>query len=275
MLTAVASYLDIRSQNGDWLLRVDDLDEQRGSRSTALYILDVLERHGLASDRACVWQSDRKQMYAQALETLRRHKWVFECTCSRKQLAGEQLYPGTCRDAGIVPGTGRSTRFVAPDAEMHIRDDVQGKYSQNLATDCGDFVVYRRDGVAAYHLATVLDDADMGVTRVVRGADLLDSTPRQVALSQALGLPTPSFAHIPVLLDPEGRKSSKSLSSTPVDALTDFDVKCNLHWCLQLLGLSTPPIRAHSVESLLHWAAQRFDISAMPSQPVRSDFVCL
>ena len=254
---------------------MDDLDEQRSSRDAALDILETLERHGLVSDGPCVWQSDRTELYSRARENLRSRGKVFECTCSRKQIAGAATYPGTCREAGIAPGPDRSTRFIATDTRIRIEDQVQGHFSENLAHKCGDFVIYRRDGAAAYHLATVVDDADMGITRVVRGADLLASTPRQVALCQALGLHIPEFAHIPVLLDAQGRKVSKRLSSTPVDALNELQVKCNLLWCFEFLGLPTPRLGSHLAKSLLHWAAKRFRIGAVPRVPVRSDFVCL
>ncbi len=135
--------------------------------------------------------------------------------------------------------------------------------------------MYRRDSVTAYHLATVVDDADMGVTRVVRGADLIKSTPRQIALAEALGNRLPSFAHIPLVLDGQMRKASKNLATTPVEALCDDQVKCNLAWCLELLGMQTPSLHGHSPSSLLDWARKRFRIDQVPALPARSDFLCL
>ena len=275
LLTAVASYLDIKSQGGRWLLRMDDLDPRRSSYESAHDILEVLQRHGLESDAPCVWQGERGPIYADALASLREINQAFECTCTRKKLKGHRIYPGTCRDLAIPPGPNRSTRFNAPAIKITVEDAVQGSIQEHLASDCGDFVVFRRDGVAAYHLATVVDDAQMGVTRVLRGADLLASAPRQVALARALGLSVPSFAHIPVVLDARKRKASKSLAATPVQALSQMEVKRNLAWCMQLLGLSTPRLGFHSPESLLDWASERFCLDQVPSVTVRSDFLCL
>ena len=275
LLTAVASFLDIKSKGGRWLLRMDDLDPRRSSLESACAILETLERHGLRSDAPCVWQSERVPLYADALASLRRSRQVFQCTCTRKKLKGHRIYLGTCRNRAIPLGSNQSTRFVAPATKITVEDAVQGEFQEDLATDCGDFVVFRRDGVVAYHLATVVDDADMGVTRVLRGADLLTSTPRQVALARALGLSVPSFAHVPVILDANKRKASKSLAATPVRALSDVEVKCNLAWCMQLLGMSTPRLDSHSPDSLLDWASKRFCLSQIPTVKVRSDFLCL
>lgn len=275
LLAALASYLDIKSRGGRWLLRMDDLDPHRTSRKIGLNIIETLASHGLASDAPCVWQSERQELYARALATLRTRGLVFECLCSRKQITGAPIYPGTCREAGVPCGPERSTRFLAPSTRISIADEVQGTFTQNLAEDCGDFIVFRRDRVAAYHLATVVDDADMAVTRVVRGADLLASTPRQVGLCQALGFAPPDFAHIPVLLDAENRKASKRLASTPVGGRLELELKCNLAWCMELLGLRTPQIREHSAESLLDWAVKHFHRDLIPRQAICSDFICL
>ena len=282
LLTAVASYLDIKSKGGRWLLRIDDLDTARTSRAQALDILDLLECHGLVSDITPVWQSERESLYREAIARLRQARQVFQCTCSRKTLAPTGvypgIYPGTCRHANLPLARDQSTRFMVPQAEVCFDDEVQGRYCESLAKSCGDFVVVRRDGFVAYHLATVVDDADLGVTRVVRGADLLASTPRQIALARALALPVPSFAHLPVLLDAQGRKASKRLASTPLGqapSLAMSEVKRNLAACMQLLGLSTPRLAAHSPVSLLDWASERFELSRVPSEHTRSDFSCL
>ena len=275
LLTAVASYLDIKSKGGLWLVRIDDLDRARTSRAHALDILDVLARHGLVSDTPAVWQSQRAPLYADAVKRLAEAGQVFQCTCSRKTLEGSSVYPGTCREAGIAAAAGQSTRFMVPQAEVCVDDEVQGKFCQALAEVCGDFVVVRRDGFVAYHLATVVDDADLGVTRVVRGADLLASTPRQIALARALALPVPSFAHVPVVLDGDGRKASKSLASTALDATSPMHATQNLAACMQLLGLATPRLARHRPESLLRWAIKRFEVGRLPSIHARSDFFCL
>jgi len=275
LLTAVASYLDIKSKGGVWLLRIDDLDSTRTNREHAIDILNVLSRHGLSSDAPAVWQSERAALYSRAIERLRREAKIYQCSCSRKMLKGVATYPGTCREARIQVAANQSTRFVVPQQEVCVEDEVQGRYCERLAASCGDFVVVRRDGFVAYHLATVLDDADMHVTRVVRGADLLASAPRQIALATALGLRVPSFAHVPVVLDTRGHKASKSLASTPLDAISDFEIKQNLAACMQLLGLSPPRLAQHSPGSLLDWASKRFTLRRVPSVLTRSDFACL
>lgn len=275
LLTAVASYLDIKSQGGRWLLRMDNLDPRRSRLESARAIVETLERHGLFSDAPCVWQSERGCLYAEALASLRKSGQVFQCTCTRKKLVGHRIYPGICRNAAIPVGANQSTRFIAPATKISIEDAIQGSLEEHPASGCGDFVVFRRDGVTAYHLATVVDDADMGITRVLRGADLFASTPRQVALAQALGYSVPSFAHVPVVLDARKRKASKSLAATPVQALSDLQVKCNLAWCMQLLGMSTPRLEAHSPDSLLDWASKRFQLDQVPRVALRSDFLCL
>ncbi|MCY4040409.1 MAG: tRNA glutamyl-Q(34) synthetase GluQRS [Gammaproteobacteria bacterium] len=275
LLTAVASFLDSKSHGGRWLLRIDDLDRTRSDRKHATDIIEILARHGLESDEPPIWQSEREELYARAIRTLRSAHRVYQCICSRKTLWGFSTYPGTCRQARHAPSANQSTRFIVPPGEVCVEDEIQGRYCEDLSTSCGDFVVVRRDGFIAYHLATVLDDADMHVTHVVRGADLLTSTPRQVALAEALGLRAPSFAHIPVVLDTSGHKASKSLASTPINALSEHDVKQHLSTCMQLLGLLPPKLSEHSPESLLAWASARFTLRRLPAQLTRSDFVCL
>ncbi len=275
LLTAVASFLDIKSRGGAWLLRIDDLDSARTDRKHAADIINMLARHGLKSDSPPIWQSEREALYARAIRRLRRSHQVYQCICSRKTLHGIGAYPGTCRQAGIEVAANQCTRFVVQKREISVEDEVQGRYAEDLTMTCGDFVVVRRDGFVAYHLATVLDDADMKVTRVVRGADLLASTPRQIALAKSLRLSVPSFAHMPVMLDGSGRKASKRLASTPLGALSDRDVKQHLATCLQLLGLIPPKHCGHSPEALLDWACARFTLRAVPPVLARSDFVCL
>ena len=275
LLTAVASYLDIKSKDGTWLVRIDDLDESRTNRELALGIIEMLERHGLTSDAPPVWQSERGELYADAINRLRASGHLFQCACSRKSLRGLTIYPGTCRYANLRVAAQQSTRFIVPNRDIRFEDEVQGGIYEHLTETCGDFVVIRRDGFVAYHLATVVDDADLSVSHVVRGADLLVSTARQISLANALDVAVPNFAHLPVVLDREGRKASKSLAATPVSAITDTEANRNLAACMQLLGLNTPRLSQHSPESLLDWARRRFELRRIPRVQTRSDFLCL
>jgi glutamyl-Q tRNA(Asp) synthetase len=235
LVAAVASYADARAAGGSWLLRIEDVDEPRSVNGAAEAIVRTLAAHGFAWDGPVVRQSQRTARYAAALATLQEQGQVYACACTRRELAtaplchGERVYPGTCR-AGIPPHAAarrqRSLRVRVPDVTIAFTDRVQGEQRQDLAREAGDFVLRRADGWFAYQLAVVVDDGDAGVTHVVRGADLLASTPRQIFLQQALHLPTPSYLHVPVVTGPDGQKLSKqngarALRGDPVHALLD------------------------------------------------------
>jgi glutamyl-Q tRNA(Asp) synthetase len=219
-LAALASWLDARASGGRWLVRIEDLDRPRERPGAADAILRTLARLGLEWDGEVVYQSRRAAHYEAALERL--HASTYWCGCSRREIAdsslrlaadGAQVYPGTCR-AGIAAGKVRRALRVrtGPEAVAFV-DRVQGLQEQVLERDVGDFVLLRADGQFAYQFAVVVDDALQQVTDVVRGADLLDSTPRQIHLQRLLGLPTPRYLHIPVALDEGGNKLSKQLGS--------------------------------------------------------------
>ncbi|MEA3192031.1 MAG: glutamyl-Q tRNA(Asp) synthetase [Betaproteobacteria bacterium] len=214
LVAALASWLDARAAGGRWLVRIEDLDEPRVQRGAADGILRTLERLGLYWDAEVVFQSRRTALYEQALTRL---EGTYLCGCSRREIAdsavslaadGAQVYPGTCR-AGLAQGrTARALR-IRVAGTVSLVDRAQGPLNQDLERQVGDFVLRRADGQFAYQLAVVVDDADQGVTDVVRGADLLDSTPRQIYLQRLLGLPTPRYLHVPVAVDPRGEKLSK------------------------------------------------------------------
>lgn len=224
LIAAVASFTDARAASGTWLVRMEDLDRPREIPGSARQILDTLAAFGLHWDGAVIYQSTRAEAYEAALSRLAESDLIYPCACSRSQVASAgrpgpegPVYPGTCR-SGLPPGRPqRALRLRTEGPEIHFRDQIQGPQAQVVAESVGDFVVRRADGIHAYHLAVVLDDAWQGITQVVRGADLLASTPRQILLQRALGLPTPAYAHIPLALGPDGRKLSKSLASAPVD----------------------------------------------------------
>ena len=226
LVAALASYLDARAHHGIWLVRIEDIDEGRSVPGAAGEILDLLHRLGMESDREVVWQSRRKHLYEAAYDRLAGH--VYPCGCNRREIAdsrlgfapdGAAIYPGTCRH-GLAPGRSpRSLRLRVPEAGDDVitfQDRVAGVVTQRLASESGDFVLKRADGYWAYQLAVVVDDAEQGVTDVVRGADLLDSTPRQIFLQRLLNVPTPRYLHVPVVRNANGEKLSKQTGALAV-----------------------------------------------------------
>jgi glutamyl-Q tRNA(Asp) synthetase len=230
LVAALASYLDAKVHCGQWLLRIEDIDEGRSVAGAADTMLDLLRTLGMQWDGDVVWQSRRKHLYQAAAERLREH--AYPCGCNRREIAdsrlglapdGAAIYPGTCRD-GLAPGrTERSLRVRVPpalnDADLVAFDDrFAAHVSQRLDSESGDFVLKRADGFWAYQLAVVVDDAEQGVTDVVRGADLLDSTPRQIYLQRLLHVPTPRYLHVPVVRNASGEKLSKQTGAMAVKA---------------------------------------------------------
>jgi glutamyl-Q tRNA(Asp) synthetase len=228
LVAAVASYLDARYHGGAWLVRIEDIDEGRSVPGAAEGILALLDALGMHADGEVVWQSRRKHLYQAAAERIAAH--TYPCGCNRREIAdsrlgvgpdGAAIYPGTCRH-GLAPGRSmRSLRLCVPDPggdEVRFSDRFAGLVTQHLARDSGDFVLKRADGFWAYQLAVVVDDAEQGVTDVVRGADLLDSTPRQIYLQRLLGVPTPRYLHVPVVRNADGEKLSKQTGAVAVSA---------------------------------------------------------
>ena len=224
LIAAVGSYLDAKHQHGTWLVRMEDLDTPRCVPGAAQDILHTLAAFGLVSDEPVLYQSQRSAAYESALQRLRARDASYPCGCTRKEIADSALhgidgpvYPGTCRD-GLPPGrAGRAWRVRTDDQPIAYEDALQGHQSQRLCSAIGDFVVKRADGLFAYQLAVVVDDAAQGITHVVRGADLLDSTPRQIHLQRLLGLPTPHYMHLPVAVNAAGEKLSKQTLAQAVD----------------------------------------------------------
>ena len=225
LVAALGSRVLARRAGGRWLVRMEDLDAARVVEGAAEEILKTLRVYGLTWDGEVVYQSQRIALYEHALDALRAKGLVYDCACSRAELqraasapvGQEAVYPGTCRD-GIPPGrVARAVRFRVPEGVIGFHDLLVGYVEENVARETGDFIVKRADGVFAYQLAVVVDDAEQGITQVVRGADLLSSTPRQIALQRALGLPTPEYAHVPLALNPDGTKISKRDGAVPLD----------------------------------------------------------
>jgi glutamyl-Q tRNA(Asp) synthetase len=226
LIAAVASYADALAHRGQWLVRIEDVDLPRARADAERDILDTLERYGFAWDGPVIRQSQRAARYAEALARLIARGVAYACCCTRRELestprgpGGERVYPGTCRHGMPADRADRAARAwrVAVGAEVvAFEDRLQGAQVQDLARDVGDFVVKRADGLFAYQLAVVVDDADCAITDVVRGADLLMSTPRQIHLQRCLGLPVPRYLHVPVAVDARGEKLSKQTRATPL-----------------------------------------------------------
>jgi glutamyl-Q tRNA(Asp) synthetase len=224
LVAALASCLDARSHGGEWQVRIEDVDRTREVPGAADAQLATLEALGFAWDGNVVRQSARPERYDAALQALARAGRTYVCACSRRQIAAAGrpgadgwIYPGTCRERGLEDGPHRAVRLRTDDAPVVFVDRVYGDIRCDVERELGDFVVRRADGQHAYQLAVVVDDADQGVTHVVRGADLLLSTPRQILLQRLLGLPSPAYAHVPVALGPDGRKLSKQDAAHPIE----------------------------------------------------------
>jgi glutamyl-Q tRNA(Asp) synthetase len=266
LVAAVGSWLYARAEGGRWLVRVEDIDTPRVIPGSAEEILSALERYGLDWDGEVVWQSERTALYEQALHDLRAKGLVYDCACSRADLqraasaplGREPVYPGTCRD-GIAEGkTARAIRFRVPDEIIAFDDLVVGLQQEHVGERTGDFVVRRADGLFAYQLAVVVDDADQGVTQVVRGADLLASTPRQIALQRALGYPTPQYAHLPLVVNADGSKLGKRDGALPLPTLDDARVRDTLRLALQHLGVQIEGTAQGSPREMLELALWAF-----------------
>ncbi len=216
LLAAMASYADARAHNGQWLLRIDDIDQARVVPDSAEHIIRTLEQLGFEWDESIYYQSRHIRDYRQALEVLHEQNLIYPCFCSRKQIkscSDNGIYPGICR---LNNQAGQTTedkeyaiRIKVPDKVLSFKDQIQGNYNQQLAKEVGDFIIYRRDKVFTYQLSIVVDEYLSNITHIVRGYDLLDSTPRQIYLQQLLGFPTPVYAHIPLAVTPEQLKLSK------------------------------------------------------------------
>lgn len=266
LMAAVGSYLEARTQGGHWLLRMEDLDPPREMPGAADGILRDLETLGFKWDGPVLYQSRRREAYEEALDRLGTH--VFPCACSRSEIADSAVagiegpvYPGTCR-GGLPPGkAARAFRVRVQAGDIGFEDALQGPILQDLERDVGDFVVRRADGCHAYQLAVVVDDAAQGVTHVVRGADLLLSTPRQLHLQALLGLPHPLYMHLPVAVNAAGEKLSKQTGARPLDLSQPAS---SLWQALALLQQQPPQSLKHSsIDDIWTWSMQHWQPAAM------------
>jgi glutamyl-Q tRNA(Asp) synthetase len=229
LVAAVGSYLDARAHHGGWMVRMEDIDPPREARGAQRQIINALTDFGFDWDGEILFQSTRSAAYRDAFDQLMKTGLVYPCACTRKEIADStintsalaaraMIYPGTCRN-GLAPGrTARAWRIKVPNLDISFQDRGRGRVTQNLANEVGDFVLQRADGLWAYQLAVVVDDAFSGITDVVRGEDLLTSTPRQIFLQRCLGLPTPRYLHLPVAVNDKGEKLSKQTGARPIAA---------------------------------------------------------
>ena len=272
LIAAIASYLQARVNGGEWLLRIEDVDTARRVAGADDAILRTLDRFGFEWDEEVVRQSARTAHYQQALDRLEADERIFHCTCSRKLLAQtaselDGIYPGTCRSRKLPLAHEHAVRLRVPAITIDFEDAVVGEYSQALASECGDFVIKRRDGLFAYQLAVVVDDADQRITEVVRGSDLLDSTPRQIFLQQCLDYARPGYLHLPLLLDPEGRKLSKSAGAAELNPDRPVPSICA---ALNHLGQAVPADLGHAgISDIWQWALENWNIGKIPQSGSR------
>ena len=258
LASALGSWLDARANQGAWLVRIEDLDTPRCIAGMDQRILAQLQACGLNWDEEVLWQSQQLQAYQNALETLYGDRQIYPCSCSRQQITSvlssqgllrarnqEQIYPGTCRHGHVwqaqLPNSSSASAWrlaLKPDQQIHFTDAEFGPQEQNLNADVGDFVLQRADGIFAYQLAVVVDDARQGITHIVRGADLLSNTARQIYLQGIMGLPTPQYHHLPLVLDPHGEKLSKQTLATEINTASDTAVLQELQAAALHLGLN-------------------------------------
>lgn len=270
LVAAVGSYLDARNRSGEWLVRIEDLDPPREVVGASKLILETLERYGFEWDGPVLYQSRRHDIYLEILAQLEREGLTYRCSCSRKQIAEQAdrlglpsgVYPGTCRNRQASPHRPHAIRLLSEGPETSFEDALQGTIRQDVEREVGDFVLHRADGLFAYQLAVVVDDALQGITDIVRGSDLLDSTPRQIVLQQRLGYPTPRYAHLPVAVNADGQKLSKQTFATALDPANPVPSLCK---ALGFLG-QQPPVELlqADLDSLWHWAIEHWQAEAVP-----------
>ena len=264
LLAALASYCEAKTQGGTWLVRMEDLDKPREITGAADHILRTLEAFGFEWDREVVYQSERSALYQDALSQLKANSLIYDCDCSRKEIADSAqhgidglIYPGTCKYKANVKAP-YASRVMVHSNPIAFIDVIQGAIQQNLAQDIGDYVLKRADGLYAYQLAVVVDDFEQRISHIIRGADLLDSTPRQIYLQQLLNYPTPQYAHIPLASNARGEKLSKQTLAPAIDA---SQASMWLSQALKFLGQQAPKdLEEYPISDIWQWAKQHWDI---------------
>ncbi|MDH3354916.1 MAG: tRNA glutamyl-Q(34) synthetase GluQRS [Chromatiales bacterium] len=270
LVSAVGSYLQARKQNGQWLLRIDDIDPPREQKGAVKHIIKTLDHYGFEWDEEILYQSQRYDFYQNALEQLVDKNHCFSCQCSRKNIqyhvekldANPHIYPGTCRNRPAKNSSTDAIRIKSIHQHIRFKDLLQGDQCVGLADEIGDFIIRRSDGLYAYQLATTVDDAEQAITEVVRGSDLLSSTPHQYYLQQLLGYSHPSYLHLPLVINIEGEKLSKQ---TFAKAIEPEDATTNLTLALQFLGQNPDSeLSKASTEDIWLWAIEHWQVHSIP-----------
>jgi len=263
LVAALASFLDARNQQGKWLVRIENIDPPREEPGASHEILKALEAHQLLWDDCVTYQSERFELYRDTANSLIDQKLAYFCTCSRSKLKEHSIYPGTCRHCLQKPPSPAAVRVICQPVSIDFEDRIQGPQHQQMDSDIGDFVIYRKDHLPAYQLATAVDDVEQNISHVVRGCDLLDSTPRQMYLQKLLGKKPPRYAHLPVLANADGQKLSKQNLAAPLNLRT---CSSNLVKALILLNQNPPSeLFNASCTDILDWATLNWQLKNIPS----------
>ena len=263
LIAALGSYLHSKSRGGQWFVRIDDLDTDRTIPGIDSEILKTLETFGLHWDGEVLYQSSRIAAYNEAIDQLSEKDLIYPCSCSRKEI-GDQPYPGTCRKGLSNDKNNPSIRLLTDNKPVEFHDLKQGLFKQNIEAEIGDFVIKRADGYIAYHLATVVDDQYQKITEVIRGADLLDSTPRQIYIQRLLGFPQTEFLHLPVATDENGQKLNKSNGALSIDQ-NKLDPSVLICKALNFLGQNPPENLQHeTVVDCITWGLDHWDMNSVP-----------
>jgi len=268
LVAALGSYLQARTHQGHWLLRIEDIDPPREAPGATSAILKTLEAYGFEWDGTVTYQSQRHDLYEDALSQLRNKNRLYACDCSRKMIAAAnpgskpQRYPGTCRNRNLLHTQSMALRLHTEDLSLSFNDSVQGTINHNIYREDGDFILFRRDGFYAYVLAVSVDDMQQGITEVVRGSDLLDTTARQIYLIQQLGGAAPGYAHLPVARNAAGEKLSKQTGATPLPLAQPVKQLCR---AMNFLG-HLPPVELNDagLTEFWVWAIQNWQLKQAP-----------
>lgn len=272
LIAAVGSYLRARSRGGEWLVRMEDLDPPREMEGAADDILRTLEIYGFEWDGAVLYQSSRSEAYQHHINELVRSGLAYPCSCSRKEIAEHLertggtpgIYPGLCRTRTQSHSNHAIRINTESGGEIHFNDAIQGEISEHIESDVGDFVIHRADGLFAYQLAVVVDDAEQEITEIMRGSDLLDSTARQIFLQQILSLTTPDYVHLPVAVNSAGEKLSKQTFAPAIDKANPVPL---LWQALKFLGQSPmTELKDSDLKSFWNWAIQNWRLDAVPDR---------
>lgn len=268
LVTAIASYMEAKSRDGEWLVRIENLDPSREVPGSSNEILKTLETLGMEWDGEVIYQNKRNKAYQAALALLEERRLIYPCICSRKEIADSSIagiegpiYPGTCRNS-FLHRDRSAWRIKTNNNLIEFEDALRGRVRHRLESDIGDFVLRRADGIFAYQLAVVVDDAEQGITHIVRGEDLLNSTPRQIYLQQLLGYPTPMYMHLPVVVNARGEKLSKQTHAAPV---ANSDAVSQLIMAIRFLGQAPPKeLKESDVTSLWNWIIKNWKPETVP-----------